>query len=566
MKKIKLLLTILTMLIAIFVINIGVSAASNCENHSDTDSNTFCDVCNEYLSELIETGRCGDSVNYNWYSDGTVIISGEGPMWDCVNGRISPFYTFGKPKSISKIIIENNVTAIGFACFVRCNAKTIILSKDIKTIREAAFQESNLKNIYFSGSAEEWKNVSIETRNENFTNLSVNYNYCLSSKSTEHKNKVVYTQQNATCTNIGFTEGTYCSDCEIWLSGHHIIPTIEHSYEEVISPATYTANGKTETICSECGDVKSSKKIAKVTSATLSKENYVYDGKNKTPKVTVKDANGKQLVKNVDYKTSIASSRSNIGKYYVKVTLIGNYEGEKKVYFYIRPGVPTKLTATQSTSYIKLSWDKAPGAAGYSVYRYDKATDSYKKLKATTALTYTDKDVKAGTKYTYKVVPYGRSKANNVYYSKGNIIIETATKTSTPSITVTSSSKTKALVKWNNVSGESGYQVWYSTSKDGTYKRFGNAKANATSLTVTGLTNGKTYYFKVRTYTKTDSGYVYSSWSPVKSVTLTTSYYITKTGTKYHIDGCSSLSKSKIEISYKDAVAKGYKACDKCIG
>ena len=297
-----------------------------------------------------------------------------------------------------------------------------------------------------------------------------------------------------------------------------IPPTGAHNEEQVVTKATTSKNGKIVTKCSECGETLSTQTIAKVTSFTLSTTDYVYDGKNKTPKVTVKDANGKQLTKNVDYKTSIASSRSNIGKYYVKVTLIGNYEGTKNVYFYIRPGVPTKLTATQSTSYVKLTWDKAPGAAGYSVYRYDKATDSYKKLKATTALTYTDKDVKAGTKYTYKVVPYGRSRLNNVYYSKGNIIIETATKTSTPSITVTSSSKTKALVKWNNVSGESGYQVWYSTSKDGTYKRFGNAKANATSLTVTGLTSGKTYYFKVRTYTKTDSGYVYGSWSNIKSV------------------------------------------------
>ena len=111
-------------------------------------------------------------------------------------------------------------------------------------------------------------------------------------------------------------------------------------------------------------------------------------------------------------------------------------------------------------------------------------------------------------------------KKNSGFQESSKIVdkTKTATKTATPSITVTSSSKTKALVKWNNVSGESGYQVWYSTSKDGTYKRFGNAKANAISLTVTGLTSGKTYYFKVRTYTKTDSGYVYGSWSNIKSV------------------------------------------------
>jgi len=40
--------------------------------------------------------------------------------------------------------------------------------------------------------------------------------------------------------------------------------------------------------------------------------------------------------------------------------------------------------------------------------------------------------------------------------------------------------------------------------------------------------------------------------------------YITKTGEKYHQDGCSSLSKSKIAISLSDAEAKGYEPCSKC--
>lgn len=40
--------------------------------------------------------------------------------------------------------------------------------------------------------------------------------------------------------------------------------------------------------------------------------------------------------------------------------------------------------------------------------------------------------------------------------------------------------------------------------------------------------------------------------------------YITKTGKKYHRDGCSSLSKSKIEISREIAEAKGYSPCSIC--
>jgi len=40
--------------------------------------------------------------------------------------------------------------------------------------------------------------------------------------------------------------------------------------------------------------------------------------------------------------------------------------------------------------------------------------------------------------------------------------------------------------------------------------------------------------------------------------------YITKTGEKYHSDGCQYLSKSKIAISLDDAKAEGYTPCSKC--
>jgi len=40
--------------------------------------------------------------------------------------------------------------------------------------------------------------------------------------------------------------------------------------------------------------------------------------------------------------------------------------------------------------------------------------------------------------------------------------------------------------------------------------------------------------------------------------------YVTKTGTKYHTEGCRYLSKSKIAIELTDAIAKGYGACSVC--
>lgn len=43
-----------------------------------------------------------------------------------------------------------------------------------------------------------------------------------------------------------------------------------------------------------------------------------------------------------------------------------------------------------------------------------------------------------------------------------------------------------------------------------------------------------------------------------------TTVYITKTGAKYHTSGCRYLSKSKISISKKEAVAGSYTACSVC--
>ena len=40
--------------------------------------------------------------------------------------------------------------------------------------------------------------------------------------------------------------------------------------------------------------------------------------------------------------------------------------------------------------------------------------------------------------------------------------------------------------------------------------------------------------------------------------------YITKTGTKYHLYGCDSLSKSCISIPRAEAIAKGYTPCKVC--
>jgi len=44
----------------------------------------------------------------------------------------------------------------------------------------------------------------------------------------------------------------------------------------------------------------------------------------------------------------------------------------------------------------------------------------------------------------------------------------------------------------------------------------------------------------------------------------TQTVYITRSGKKYHLDGCRYLAASKTAIRLKDAKAKGYTACKVC--
>lgn len=323
------------------------------------------------------------------------------------------------------------------------------------------------------------------------------------------------TKAEATSEAHGHTAGYDC------YCGYKTAQTLHYYKDTVTEKATLTSDGVIASKCTRCEDIQSAVSLAKIGSVTLSATKYVHDGNNKTPKVTVKDANGNKLVKNVDYKTSVASKRSGIGKYTVKVTFIGKYEGTKKVYFTILPGKPASVkSASQTTSSVKLSWSKVSGAAGYTVYRYSPSKKAYVKAGTTEGTSFTVKSLYAGTKYTFKVVAYGKTSGGKVYNSESYALLKTATKTKTPTLSKVTTTKGKAVLTHTNVSGETGYTVYYSTKKDSGFKKYANFKADTTTATVSKLTSGKTYYFKVRTYIKTDSGYVYSAWSAVKSIKI----------------------------------------------
>lgn len=183
-----------------------------------------------------------------------------------------------------------------------------------------------------------------------------------------------------------------------------------------------------------------------------------------------------------------------------------------------KPAAPKSIKTKQTTTTITLSWKKVTGADGYRVYKYNTKKKKYEKLKDVTGTSLRITDLKAGTVYKYKVRAY--IKDDGKIWGSYSDVFETATKCKTPKITKLTTSKGKATFTWSNVSGESGYQVYYSTKKDSGFKKLKSYKTNVVKGSKTKLKSGKKYYFKVRAYKKTDSGTVYSSWSSVKSVKI----------------------------------------------
>ena len=78
-------------------------------------------------------------------------------------------------------------------------------------------------------------------------------------------------------------------------------------------------------------------------------------------------------------------------------------------------------------------------------------------------------------------------------------------------------------VKWKKQATQTtGYQIQYATdSKFTKNKKTVTVKgASATSKTITGLTGGKKYYVRIRTYKTVGKNKFYSSWSAAKATTV----------------------------------------------
>ncbi|MCM1434097.1 MAG: fibronectin type III domain-containing protein [Clostridiales bacterium] len=156
---------------------------------------------------------------------------------------------------------------------------------------------------------------------------------------------------------------------------------------------------------------------AKELKYSLSKTSYAYDGKTHTPTVTVKDKYGRKLKKNTDYTVTVDKVNKKVGKYKMVIKLKGEYQGQKTMYYTIKPKSTsiTKLTAGKKK--LTAKWKKQVSqTTGYQLqYSTDKSFKKNNKTVTVSKNKITSKTIsklKAKKKYYVRVRTYKTVKVN----------------------------------------------------------------------------------------------------------------------------------------------------------
>ena len=313
----------------------------------------------------------------------------------------------------------------------------------------------------------------------------------------------------ATCTTAGKTDGSHCSVCNTVIKVQTVINATGHkSSGWIIDKApSIGVKGSKHRECTVCKKILETAEIPALSrisiskaSVTLSTSTYAYNGKAKTPSVTVK-VGGKTLKKDTDYTVSY-SNNIKVGTAKVTITGKGNYTG-----------------SVSKTYSIKNDFKKAT-ISGISNKSY-----TGKNITQSITVKYNGKTLKNGTDYT---VSYSSNKnigtATVKIAGKGSY---TGTITKTFKINPAKqeiqklTAKSKAFfVDWAQKGSATGYEIQYATNSKFTSAKKVTITSNKTDkTTVSKLSGKKKYYVRVRSYTTVKGTKYYGTWSASKSVT-----------------------------------------------
>jgi hypothetical protein len=178
----------------------------------------------------------------------------------------------------------------------------------------------------------------------------------------------------------------------------------------------------------------------------------------------------------------------------------------------------TEATQTEVT----IGWDSVAGASGYRIYKYNESTEKYDRVTdvSSSVTSYTVADLSAAAVYDYKVKAYV---VINSVYAWGIASEECVYVTNPSAVTDFAAeykSSTSILLKWGEVSGATGYQIYRLNLSTGKYEKIKTVTGESTvRYTNTGLLSGTTYLYQVRAYKRYDGVNYFGEYSDISSMT-----------------------------------------------
>ena len=382
---------------------------------------------------------------------------------------------------VTAVILPQNLTLIKNNTFSGCNMLSITIPKSVTAIDAGAFwQCERLRNgycdIYYGGSAAEWNAIIVGEYNNDLI-------------SAVNKGKIHY--------NTEMPAGV-CEDGLLWSVSRAGVLTIsgkgamdEELYGAVKGPWVYYTNIINEInitegvssigICAfeHCSAVKT----VRIPKSVKSIGAYAFRH-SPTP------------ITNVYYAGTATE--------WAKIAIAeGNEKLTNATIHYAGLGIPTITLTTASNGNPVIKWTKVTGAAQYEVYRSDTGkANTFKIVRRTSGLTYTDTSAATGKTYYYVVRAINGSTAGK-FCAPQSVAVSGAL--GVPAMTLTTASKGNPVIKWTKVDGAAQYEVYRSlTGKANSYSIV--RRTAGLTFTDTAAATGKTYYYVVRAINGSTAG------------------------------------------------------------
>ncbi len=147
---------------------------------------------------------------------------------------------------LTSVKVPEGVTTIGFNAFYDClGLKSVTLPKSLVKVENNAFDGTNVKDVYYGSTSQDWTNVVVKAGNDVLKSATIHYADCVT-HDTELKNV-----KPATCEEKGYSGDEICKVCGKTIKKGEEVAALGHDWGEctVTKAATATEKGEETRVC-----------------------------------------------------------------------------------------------------------------------------------------------------------------------------------------------------------------------------------------------------------------------------------------------------------------------------